>query len=396
MKLMNKIKKLSLIMITVALFAGCKNKNKDSFVNEDQTVNLQKVNHTWYTFTKDNFESIEKPQDSSMLPMTPWTEAVRISSAGNCSGSGVNESKAYAIVNRLGVLTFDNENISLSKDINLFSDRTCGNVAFINDIPIYTVYKSSFFNESVTNPDYAKDNSQHLFLVQFDETARISYPILNCNNLTDEANSEVTDSYWDGENWFCCIKTSSDVKNTFSYIKWKPATPLLSISPILAKNEIIIDEIDVDTFRNVKEHRDFSMAPERIKKLLAGFAKDVPFTLELQNAGGSSTRTYYNAVEESEKKELRASGILSESWSCVLFEDGTLYIEGALPGKHILRGGKPVAIRLPKLPAGYLYSDFVISGTTLYAGWEESSFYQTARSGFLQVNLDKSLYSKLL
>jgi hypothetical protein len=93
--------------------------------------------------------------------------------------------------------------------------------------------------------------------------------------------------------------------------------------------------------------------------------------------------------------ELNAKAIISQSWSAALFEDGTLYIEGALPGKHILRGGKPVAIRLPKLDKGYIYSDFVISGTTLYAAWEETDFYKIKRSGFLSVDLDSTLYSRV-
>ena len=58
--------------------------------------------------------------------------------------------------------------------------------------------------------------------------------------------------------------------------------------------------------------------------------------------------------------------------------------------------GMPVAIRLPKLPVGFVYSDFVISGSTLYVAWEESSFYETGRAGFLQVNLDRTLYSRLI
>ena len=116
----------------------------------------------------------------------------------------------------------------------------------------------------------------------------------------------------------------------------------------------------------------------------------------MKNAGGSSPRIYANNVAGSTEKELNATAILSQSWSAALFEDGTLFLEGALPGKHILRSGKPVAIRLPKLPVGFIYSDFVISGTTLYAAWEESSFYKTGRAGFLQVNLERTLYSRLL
>ena len=100
-------------------------------------------------------------------------------------------------------------------------------------------------------------------------------------------------------------------------------------------------------------------------------------------------------LHSSFETELNANAIISQSWSAALFEDGTLYIEGALPGKHILRSGKPVAIRLPKLDEGYVYSDFVISGTTLYAAWEQTDFYKVTRSGFLSVDLDSTLYSKI-
>ena len=138
--------------------------------------------------------------------------------------------------------------------------------------------------------------------------------------------------------------------------------------------------------------KEFSAAPERIQKMLKGFVDSIPFILEVKSAGGSSPRIYQNEPAGSFEQELSAKAIISQSWSAALFEDGTLFIEGALPGKHILRGGNPVAIRLPKLEQGYVYSDFVISGTTLYAAWEQTDFYKTNRSGFLSVDLDSTLY----
>ena len=119
--------------------------------------------------------------------------------------------------------------------------------------------------------------------------------------------------------------------------------------------------------------------------------------LILSKKSGVGVKLVRDDFSENELEQiLNAKAIISQSWSGVLFEDGTLFIEGALPGKHILRGGKPVVVRLPKLPDGFKYSEFVISGTTLYASWEESSFYTTGRSGFIQVNLDKTLYAKIL
>lgn len=123
-------------------------------------------------------------------------------------------------------------------------------------------------------------------------------------------------------------------------------------------------------------------------------ASKVPFNLTVFTAGGTSPRHYSNVSKENEDA-LMAYGVVSESWSGILFQDGTLYVEGALDGRRILRGGKAVALRLPRLPYGFNYTSFIISGSTLYAAWEESDFYMTSRSGFIKVDLDATLYKSI-
>ena len=382
------------IFLLSIFFVSCKKESK-KLPDNVPTLEVKVQNHSWYYFTENGFSPVEKPKFAPQCPSVPWTEAVRISSANSVNAKN-GETQGYAVVNRLGILSFQNNKFDLSKDITLFSDKTAGNLVFYEDTPLFSVYKSTFFNDSIQNATYKNDNSLHLFLVQFDINTKISYPIINCNNITNEENSEVTDFYWDGKNWTCSIKSVSNYKNNFSYIQWKPNIPLLSISPSNASASISVEESNVEKFRELKAQKDFEQAPERIKKLLAGFSNSKSFSVELKNIGGISPRNYQNQVATFKEKELKAKGILSESWSCILFEDGTLFIEGALPGKHILREGKPVAIRLPKLPGGFVYSDFVISGSTLYAAWEETDFYSIKRSGFLVVDLDKTLYSKLI
>lgn len=381
------------------LFTGCK-KNQDRKRTQNSiNVEITKTNHAWYYFTNNSFKQIDKPQNSPLQGQKPWTEAIRISSANN-SAESQDLTTAYAVVNRLGILKFDGDMIELSPDVALFTNRTAGNLVFLNNTPIFSVYKSAFFNDTIIDPDYKKNDSEHLFLVQFDPAAQISYPLLNCNNITDKANSEVTDFYWNGLEWCCSIKTISDTRNEFSYITFKPLAPLLTLSPSTATKAISVNETDSDFFRNTKKQLDYENAPERIKKLLSGFDTDFPFIIEVKNAGGSSPRVYTNSEQKNltfgDEAELNAKAILSQSWSAALFEDGTLFLEGALPGHHILRSGMPVAIRLPKLPAGFVYSDFVISGSTLYAAWEETSFFMSGRSGFLRVSLDRTLYSRLI
>ena len=386
---------LAFITISTFLALGC-SKKQAALPVETPTVEIKKGNHSWYYFSDQTFKQIDKPQNTPIVPMLPWTEALRISSANNAADSEAAVNKAYAVVNRLGILCFENDKISISKDLTLFNDRTAGNLVFLNNTPLFSVYKSSFFNDTITDPNYKNNQDQHLFLVQFDDIACISYPLINCTNISEAPNAEVTDFVWDGLNFLCSVKSITDVKNAFSYVSFKPTVPLLTLSPSTSKEQLVISASDADAFRAAKYQHEYQTAPERVKSLLTGFSNDLPFTIEVKTAGGTSPRIYQNSIPGSKEKELQAKAILAQSWSAALFEDGTLFIEGALPDKHILRNGKPVAIRLPKLPDNFVYSDFVISGTTLYAAWEESVFYKTGRSGFLEVNLDKTLYSKIL
>ena len=395
---MNKCFLAAIIALNLVcvLFSGCKNKDK---AKEDQKIveiGTQKTDHVWYYFNQDGFVQVDSPRNAPFAGSFPYTEAVRISSANNGATGLDGTVKAYALANRLGVICFENDKISVAKDVNVFANRTAANIVFIDGTPLFSVYKSAFFNDTISSAAYKNDTSAHLFLVQFDDTSKISYPVINSTNLTELSNAEVTDFYWNGKEWYCCIKSvSGDAsgKTDFSYIKFTPAAPITSISPVSAEDLITVKQSSVNEFREVMNVKPYAQAPERIRNMLQNFDKTIPFIIEVKSAAGSSPRIYENEAPGSFETELKAKAIISQSWSAALFEDGTLFIEGALPGKHILRSGKPVAIRLPKLDEGYVYSDFVISGTTLYAAWEETDFYKVSRSGFLSVDLDSTLYS---
>ena len=397
---MNKCFLLALIALNLVcfLFSGCKKKDKLKDGQEIVQIGTKKTDHVWYYFTQDGFAQTDNPRETPFAGSQPYTEAVRISSANNGAASANGTVKAYALANRLGVICFEDEKISLAKDVNVFSDRTASNLVFIDGIPLFSVYKSAFFNDTISSAAYKNNSGAHLFLVQFDDVSKISYPVINSTNLTEKSNAEVTDFYWDGNDWFCSIKSVADDaagKTEFSYIKFRPAAPITSISPVSAADLITVKDSSVGEFREAMSVKPYERAPERIRNMLQGFDKTVPFIIEVKSAAGSSSRIYENEAPGSFETELNAKAIISQSWSATLFEDGTLFIEGALPGKHILRGGKPVAIRLPKLDVGYVYSDFLISGTMLYAAWEQTDFYKVSRSGFLSVDLDSTLYKTI-
>ena len=112
-------------------FFGCKEKVQP-FESEDAipqiSLKANKGSHSWYYFTRTDFKPVDKIQNVPFSPLTPWTEAVRISSANCATTEG--ENKAFAVVNRLGIISFNGEEKQLSKDENIFTDRTAGNLIF--------------------------------------------------------------------------------------------------------------------------------------------------------------------------------------------------------------------------------------------------------------------------
>lgn len=373
------------VSLFVSLFCiSCEKKVSEQVIEISQNENVKKTNHKWFYFTNSGCEQTDKIQNVPQVLFEPWTEAKRISSA-NCVSN-----IAFGIVNRLGVLCFENDDFYLSKDENLFSNRSAGNLVFLNETPIFSLYKSSFFNDTISTQNVNNETDNHLFLIQFDNEAKISYPLINCENICLEPNSEITDFVWDGLNWICSAKSISQTKNSFTYLSFAPTVSLITLSPATAKGNLSIQPISVEQFRDAKKQFNYSEVPERVKKILSSFSTDIPFNIEVKTCGGNSPKEYINRPNE--QLPLKATVILAESWSAALFEDGTLFIEGALEGKHILRNGRPVVIRLPVLPENFVYSDFVITGTSLYAAWEETSFYKIGRSGFLYVDLENTLY----
>lgn len=147
-----------------------------------------------------------------------------------------------------------------------------------------------------------------------------------------------------------------------------------------------------DEFRAVRSPRDFSAAPPRVKNLLKGLPADFDYYAECKDAGGATAREFIHSKIKDPASIARAVVQISGTWIGALFEDGTLYLNGALYANKILNNSKNIALRLPKLAEGYKYTDFGISGTTLFASWEQTDFYKTGRAGFLQVDLKKILY----
>lgn len=347
-------------------------------------------NHAWYAFNDGSFVQVSRPQDAPSFPEKPWTEAVRISSASCAEGDGETMPAAYAVVNRRGILVFKGNSFELYKDEKLFTDRTAGNLVFQNDTPLFSLYKSAFFNTTLDVS--APQDELHPFLALFDPASDVSYPVISCQNLGLDAASEVTDFIWDGNVFICSVKTQKQKKTVFSYISAQAKVPLLSLTPANASSSLLLSATDKDAFRSQKTPKPFGAAPDRVKKLLVNLPADTPCYITCFTAGGHSPRIYLRQKLEDETVPMNVQAVLADTWAAAMFCDGTTYISGSLFDRHLMKNGKTCAFLLPKLPEGYEYTSFAVSGTTMYASWEETDFYKTGRSGFLSVDLDKILY----
>lgn len=392
------------VLFSLVLFS-CAKKTETA---EDVITEKIITTHKWYYINANEFETIKKPEEAPRAIKKPYTESIRISGIGQTAaideyGNKNAVPKAYALVNHLGIIELNGDEAQLHKDKMIFNDFTSEGIVFMNGNPVFSLYKDSFFNETLSSSLSSHSDEQDIsVLVQYDTRANTFFPIINSDTLKLSAASQISDYHWDGNFWYYCIKTSHDNKTEFSYIKWKPIASLLSILPdqssidadrnVDTKSKISLSKSSETEFRKMKEIKNYSEAPDRVKKLLAYLPKDFPFSITVKTAGGPSPRKYENKIDD----QLQAEGIiqLSDTWIGAVFKDGTMYFAGALTGKRILNNSKPIALRLPKLPEGYIYTDFGISGDTLYVAWEESSFYETGRSGLLSVDLAQVLYNE--
>ncbi|MBP3708897.1 MAG: hypothetical protein J6I73_00595 [Treponema sp.] len=351
---------------------------------------LEKNTHTWYCFADGAIKEIDAPQHAPLQPEKPWTEAVRISSASSALGDGAAAPNAYALVNRVGVLVFSGSSFRLYADAEIFANRTAGNLVFQNDTPVFSLYKSTFFNTTLDDAQ-----NMHHFLVQFDVAQRLAYPLITCADIGLASNSEVTDYVWDGNTFICSVKTVGEEKNEFTYLSVQPKVPLLTLSNANSRNNLLISRVDTDAFRSLVAPAPFETAPARLKEVLAPLEEHATFFITCRTAGGHSPRSYSNQHDSDAAHPFSGVALIADTYVCALFNDGTTYIKGALYGKHIMSNNAVRAFRLPRLPADYEYSSFAISGTTLYAAWEETAFYKIRRSGFLSVDLDAVLYNSI-
>lgn len=398
------IKKTVLFSLVFSLLAfSCTKSSKYEFVSERDfsTFDFNKpgVFHKWYSFTSDGFIQVERCDLAPVVNNEAWTEAIRLSSANVCFN---NELEGYAIINHLGIMHFKGDQVLLKRDSNIFGQRTAGNLFFVDKIPFFTVCKNLFFNQtinqiSLSSINHTKNSNQdkNLFILQYEPKNKVFYPVLNIENITKNfflpENSQIVEVHCINDIFYVCVKYIQDEKVLFKYLTFRTLSSISVMTPSL-QDDIFVSEIEEQEFKRMTGYKDFEYAPESIKKLLNDSVLTKPFFLELKQEGGSFGTKFYSKSLNVLEKEKDARAIITKNFASLLFEDGTFYIQGSLIGSEVINEGEVLALRLPKLPKGFKYTDYVITNNLLYAGWEENDFYKTIRSGFIAVNLEKLVY----
>ena len=381
--------------LTILVFSSVSCTKKKSEQKDGTLMELRSVqkSHTWYYFTQDGFEKCDLPQKAPAVPEKPWTEAVRISSAGNVPSTegGANSYQAYALVNHGGILAVKNDGVEFFKDRSIFTSETADSLVFSKGVPIFYLYKSTFFNQ-LQEPfsqtaEPAQKPTHRPFLVEFNPSAKLFFPLVSYENLHLAREDQVTGYVWNGKTWACSAKRKPDANRfEFSYFTWEPYVQLSELSPALNTEDMLLFKPSTeDEYKKLILPKLYNSAPEKVKELLSPIPSEFPFYLIWRDESGTTPLSYYQSGNGA--SPVSAHGIeapLAGYVACV-FADGTTYI------KKTAADSQTVAFRLPLMPAGYNYGEVAIAGNYLYVAWEQTIFYKTGRSGFISVNLEDVL-----
>ena len=379
----------ALLASLLIFFPSCDKKtsepeSSDASLGDFVEISPAQKNHTWYYFTENSFAKTELPQNTPEVHEKPWTESVRFASSGAVPVSVKSDSDAaYALVNRLGMLAFNGESVSLCADASIFSGVTADSMVFSEESPVFYLYRSSFFNVDYEKSISAAVQKDRPFLVEYDPKAKIVYPLVTYSNLNLSDDQQIAGFFWDGKTWTCSAKRSVDGRVEFTYFDWNPNVPITELSPAIDRSaQFTFRQSSEDQFFGLSQPKRFSGAPTELKDLLQSIPAEFTFSVIWKSSLGTSPVQYFQ--QGNGAASLNANASAGKKYIAAIFSDGTSYIKTALDDKIS-------AFRLPLLPAGYIYGDFAISGDTLYVAWEQSSFYKTGRAGFLQVNLQTVL-----
>ena len=364
------------------LCISCSKKEKVNLlpVSEEITeISVNAKDHFWYYLTENSIEEIDLPQHAPETLLKPWTEAVRISSFASLPAKNASSFDAYALVNRSGMIAFKKDSQTLYCDTSIFSLDTADSIVFSDSTPVFYLYRSTFFNEKSSSQNDTIHSSRP-FLVEFNSDSRIFYPLVSYANLNLLETDQISGFFWNGTKWACSVKSTVENGVEFSYFSWEPVIELTDLSPALNKDVFVFSSSSEAEYRGLNMPQLFENAPLKLKKLLSSIPEEFPFYVSFRDESGTSPVSYFQQGNGSVPLNACAFCAPASDYIAAVFEEGTTYLFNTATEKS-------TAFRLPRLPAGWKYTEAAVSGQRLLAAWEENDFYKTGRAGFISVDL---------
>ncbi len=395
-----------LAILIMPLIISC-SKNEETINNGEYAKLLQQSSsasvstHRWFYFTEDGFKETDIPRNAPDVEPKPWTNALRISSSAFIEG------KAYFAVNRLGIIeappTFGIQKSGIAsetkliKDIDLFSNASVGDIFCIEGVPVLNFFTNSIFESEETEKN--SPNIEEPFLVAFNTEDYTFTPLLSKKNLSQnlafESSSENIPNFLETEirevnlynnTWNILLKSSNVGRTDFYALSFKTDKPITEDAV-----QILIGEMhSIDEYRRFTRPQEISELPRKIQNLLEPVPQYVSYYLHHNEENIPSQKQYEHVSSSS--KQIQGYSLSLDTCSLAIFEDGTICFAGSLPSKGVVNNGITKAFKLPDLGPGYIYGAMALSGSTLLIAWEETSFFETRRSGFLAVDMEQVLY----
>lgn len=329
----------------------------------------------WYWFSEAGIHFASNPAEIPSRPFVPWTEAVRAVDAGMI------DSEPALLINRLGIMTSVTGESALYGDQSLFTPLTAAGMYRSGDSELVRLYRNSVFSPkpgSQSAPDTAG-----VFLARFapEKGTYSAYLTASDLGLPREAQCVALDRI--GSMWYAAFKWDSGQRVEFAYLEF-PAIP--GKDPSGSVDVSNVRKIDAEAYQTSVAPFPFSAAPEQLQKALGIIPADAALAVKVYSSSGGSTQRY---LREGAGMPLQGTAFLSDTRTSILFEDGTFYDLSSEAERGETKGNPLKALKLPSLSPGYVYSSFMISNSTLIAAWEEQRFYETGRSGLLEIPIDR-------
>jgi hypothetical protein len=366
-----------------AVFSSCSKKTSvDELVSLTEEIKTTADNISWYYFTKDSVFKTDSLENTPKTGFKTWQDAVRV------TDSFQTENDSFMLVNKSGILYLNQNEPELITDSSIFKENSAGTFIQCRQIPVFNIYKNNFF--TVENDNSPEGPEQIIY--QFRKETKTFYPVISKTELKLSPVQEISSFIKKDNLIYAMTRDTSGEKIKYAYFSFSDEYLLFKTNGNAKAVQLQKEKENQENYRQLLTPVPFTEAPKRIRSLLGRVPASCSFIVKIKSTTDNVYPQYINEAADTDHQIIECKILLAQNYSIAVFEDGTTFFSGSLPDKYIISNGEPCAFRLPKLLPEFVYTDIAVAGNKLYVAWEEDNFYETARSGFLEVQLENILY----